>query len=392
MGWGGPANPRPHRLGPLMAVAVSVLICGPGVPWNAVVFAHTTEQVTAGASRQSTHNSSFSASLPSSVGLPGSATPTRSLSTRQSSTEATLEVDSGPTGASLPQGISVGVTTGKEGIPAFTFPAKTTASPTSLGQGTTTQSLAMMYSTLPESTSREIANSEQRTSSSLRPQAGETPSRNSSTKRTVPEFSSLRTSSTEGTLAGEASTDTHTAETTNGQLTGSTGAEHTSPGVEPGLAKTPPGSLISSESKREPPWTSTSLLSEAPTNRGLPAGGTETAETTTTATVTTRVSTSTVEMLTVLGTQGEVTTKIRSSEEEASKRFRISTKSQNRLDTTDSWTNHLETDASSIVRTSNVSPGDTDAITRWTRDNIVTGPPSWDGGQLRCSNFKCLHC
>lgn len=30
MGWEGPEHPRPHRLGPLMAVAVSVLLCGPG--------------------------------------------------------------------------------------------------------------------------------------------------------------------------------------------------------------------------------------------------------------------------------------------------------------------------------------------------------------------------
>lgn len=30
MGWEGPAHPRSPRLGPLMAVAVSVLICGPG--------------------------------------------------------------------------------------------------------------------------------------------------------------------------------------------------------------------------------------------------------------------------------------------------------------------------------------------------------------------------
>lgn len=30
MGWEGPAHRRPRRLEPLMAVAVSVLICGPG--------------------------------------------------------------------------------------------------------------------------------------------------------------------------------------------------------------------------------------------------------------------------------------------------------------------------------------------------------------------------
>ncbi|XP_074194810.1 mucin-16-like [Rhinolophus sinicus] len=219
MGWEGPAHRRPRRLEPLMAVAVSVLICGPGVPWNAVVFAQIPKQVASGTSRPSTDNSSFPASLPSSVGLPGSTASTRSLSTGQSSMEATLEVDSGPPGTSLPQDVSVGVTTKKEGILPFTFPAKTTASPTSLGQAGATQSLAMMYSALPESTSREMTNSEQRTSPSSRPQANGTPSQNSSTERMVPEFSSLRTSSTDGPLAREASTDTHREETTDGPLT-----------------------------------------------------------------------------------------------------------------------------------------------------------------------------
>lgn len=49
---------------------------------------------------------------------------------------------------------------------------------------------------------------------------------------------------------------------------GSPGAEHTILGVETGLTKTLSGALTSSESKRERPWTSTSPLSEAPTNRG----------------------------------------------------------------------------------------------------------------------------
>ncbi|XP_024906307.1 mucin-16 [Pteropus alecto] len=121
---------------------------------------------------------------------------------------------------------------------------------------------------------------------------------------------------------------------------GSPGAEHTILGVETGLAKTLSGELTSSESKRESPWTSTSSLSEAPINRGtagtvasttnvpiyesfswlrsdrstpmtavystgLPTGGIERAETTTTAILTTRVSTPTVGMLTLLRTSSK---------------------------------------------------------------------------------------
>lgn len=39
-----------------------------GVPWNAVVFAQTSDQVTSGTTRQSVHNSSFPESLTISVG------------------------------------------------------------------------------------------------------------------------------------------------------------------------------------------------------------------------------------------------------------------------------------------------------------------------------------
>ncbi|XP_036089242.1 mucin-16-like, partial [Rousettus aegyptiacus] len=220
MGWEGPAHPRPPWLGHLMALAVSLLLtCEPGVPWNVVVFAQTSDQVTSGATRQSTHNSSFPASLKSSVGLPGSTALTPSLSTGDNSTETTLEIDSGPTGTSLPQDTSVGVTKVKKSVLPFAFSVKTRATPASVVQERTTQSPKIIFSVLPESTSREMANSEQTLSPTSSPQANGTPSRNSSTEIMIPGFSSLRISSTEGTFTREASTDTHIADPTNSQVT-----------------------------------------------------------------------------------------------------------------------------------------------------------------------------
>ncbi|XP_039713338.1 mucin-16-like isoform X4 [Pteropus medius] len=277
MGWEGPAHPRPPWLGHLMALAVSLLLtCEPGVPWNVVVFAQTSDQVTSGATRQSTHNSSFPASPNSSVatlldsgfssrstktpaafpirnfreprssaaatstqrtvlrpapqeanvdpsmlkptGLPGSTALTPSLSTGDSSTETTLEIDSGPTGTSLPQDTSVGMTVAKKSVLPFTSSAKTRATPASLVQERATQSLKMIFSVLPASTARETASSEQTPSPTSSPRANGTPSGNSSTEIMVPRFGSLRISSIEGTFTREASTDTHIAEPTNSQV------------------------------------------------------------------------------------------------------------------------------------------------------------------------------
>lgn len=78
---------------------------------------------------------------------------------------------SGPTGASLPGMTSAGVTGRTGSVPPFTSPAKTTASPPSLLLGRTTQSTGIMSSAFLESTSGEIAHSEQRTSASPSPQA-----------------------------------------------------------------------------------------------------------------------------------------------------------------------------------------------------------------------------
>ncbi|XP_039713323.1 mucin-16-like isoform X2 [Pteropus medius] len=247
-----------------------------GVPWNVVVFAQTSDQVTSGATRQSTHNSSFPASPNSSVatlldsgfssrstktpaafpirnfreprssaaatstqrtvlrpapqeanvdpsmlkptGLPGSTALTPSLSTGDSSTETTLEIDSGPTGTSLPQDTSVGMTVAKKSVLPFTSSAKTRATPASLVQERATQSLKMIFSVLPASTARETASSEQTPSPTSSPRANGTPSGNSSTEIMVPRFGSLRISSIEGTFTREASTDTHIAEPTNSQV------------------------------------------------------------------------------------------------------------------------------------------------------------------------------
>nr|XP_045058763.2 mucin-16-like [Desmodus rotundus] len=220
MGWEGPAYPLPHQPGHLMALVVSLLLtCGPGAPWNAGVSAQSSDQVTSGATRQSRHSSSFPGSLATSVGLPGSAAPTPSLSPGGGGVETTLELDSGPTGARLPQDASVGVTPVKETVAPLTSLVKTTAAP--WGQGRTSQSPEMTSSALADSTSRETANSEQRTSPSLSPQANRTPSGNSPTKSIVQGFSSvrtgLRTSSTQAAFAREASTGTHAAETASGQ-------------------------------------------------------------------------------------------------------------------------------------------------------------------------------
>ncbi|XP_074241799.1 mucin-16-like [Saimiri boliviensis] len=199
MGREGPAHPG-HRRRPLLALAVSLLLtCRPGLPFNAVVFAQTTDQGTLGAPRQLTPDPSSQASLISSVGThkprESSASP-HGTSVR-------------PTGSPLVEKSTIG--------PA----AKTLASPASSVVGRTTQSLGVLFSALSESTSRGITHSKQRTSPSPSPQVNGTPSGNSFATSVVSGLSSpsTRTSSTEGNFTKEASTYTLTVETTKGPVT-----------------------------------------------------------------------------------------------------------------------------------------------------------------------------
>ncbi|KAF5920691.1 hypothetical protein HPG69_014728, partial [Diceros bicornis minor] len=119
------------------------------------------------------------------------------------------------TRTSLPRETSVCVTMVKESVLPLTSPAKTMDSPTSLVLGRTTQSLGMMSSALPESTSREITHSEQRTSPSLSPQANGTCSRNSFAKNTFSKDQFHRRNFFQGFIYGP----TTIVETTDGTVT-----------------------------------------------------------------------------------------------------------------------------------------------------------------------------